>query len=162
MTRDYEATGLTFVEDKPRNWAQGGECVQQMADYIDARLMLHTYSTANVRNIFLLDIGANCGAQANYPTNLQYTVEAIKAKYANAEIFISFPWVRGMEASNAQLHTYIDNVIALHPDYCFPGDDECIWMEGGDNGATMSTDGVHYSDAGYVAKRAAVRAIIGY
>jgi hypothetical protein len=40
--------------------------------------------------------------------------------------------------------------------------DERVWLEGGDDGATMTTDGVHYSSAGQTACAAAWQTVLGY
>ncbi len=78
----------------------------------------------------------------------QYVIDALKAAYIGAKIYLAKPWVRN-EDVNADIQAgWIDTIVANNPGVVFAGHDERIWLKGADNGATMTTDGVHYSVAG--------------
>jgi len=47
------------------------------------------------------------------------------------------------------------------PGVAYLGHDERVWLEGGDDGATMTTDGRHYSAAGQAECAAQWRSVIG-
>lgn len=57
---------------------------------------------------------------------------------------------------------WIDAIIADYPGRCYAGHDERIWLEGGDNGATMTYDGTHYSAAGQAECVNQWKTILGY
>lgn len=86
-------------------------------------------------------------------------LDALHARWPLAQIGVSHVWYRGKTAECAALNGWIDTVLADgRLDWTYPGDDESVWLEGGDDGATMTMDGVHYSAAGQTEKDVRVRA----
>jgi len=92
-----------------------------------------------------------------------YTVlDAIHAKWPNALCYISRPWAQGEDADADTLAARIATVVAARSTFARLGDDERVWLKGADNGATNTTDGVHYSTAGHAACAAAKQTVMGY
>jgi hypothetical protein len=56
---------------------------------------------------------------------------------------------------------WIDTLIVARA-YVRAGPDERVWLKGQDDGATNTTDGVHYSAAGQTACAGKWRALLGY
>jgi hypothetical protein len=162
------AAGIYFVEDTPRNWAVGSSTIAIAESSIDSWLLSHTVNARNDHNIFFLNWGINeiengGIVEANWKASYLYVIDAIRTKYANAEIYITKPWGRGYTADCNTLAGYIDAIVAARSTFCHVGDDERTWLEGGDDGATNTRDGIHYSDvAGQTAKVTAIRAVLGY
>ncbi len=100
--------------------------------------------------------------QAIWQNDYIFIVDSIHARCPNAIIFLSFPWRQNYDGNCAIIHGWIDNVIAARPLYVLAGDDEAVWLKGGDNGATNTVDGVHYSAAGALADAAAKIVALGY
>lgn len=111
----------------------------------------------------LLNIGANdaSAAEAAWKANVNSVLDAIHAKFPTALVYITKPWRRDAVAAMNTLAGWIDTVVAGRA-FARAGDDERTWMEGGDNGATNTTDGIHYSVAGQTAAAAQKQAILGY
>ena len=127
--------------------------------YLDAQLPLIT--TPNV-NIVLSTLGVNdiaVTSEANFKADYLYIVDKIKARFPSANMYLSKVWKQGADPAN--VNTWIDYVIAQRS-FCNAGHNETGWLEGGDNGATMTSDGVHYSDAGKTECAAQWKTILGY
>lgn len=137
-----------------------------MKNDIDANIALHAPLDGYViRNTFLINIGANdvlISDLSQWKTNYQYVISALVAKWPDAEIFLAKPWRRGYGARCDMVATWIDELIAANPSSCFVGHDERSWLEGGDDGATMTTDGLHYSVAGQTECANQWKTILGY
>jgi len=103
----------------------------------------------NYDDVFI-DLGVNDSTpgDATWQSNYAYIVDAIHTKWPSAKIIISYPWKRSWGASTAACHTAIDAMLSTRGPWAVAGDDEAVWLEGGDNGVTMTSDGVHYSTAG--------------
>lgn len=75
--------------------------------------------------------------------------DAVHARFANARIWVMRPWsALGADASYDVMAGDIATAVADRSSYTFVGPDERVWLKGGDDGATMTLDGVHYSAAG--------------
>ena len=154
-----------WIENTPRDsWAFGGATATSIEDTIDASIAIHSDADGLNRNVFLANIGANDMPASRVPWmgSYQYIIDAIIAKWSDAEIFLVKPWRRGYEAESDSLAAWIDDLVAANPTTCSVGHDERIWLEGGDNGVTMSSDGVHYSTAGQAECANQWKAILGY
>jgi hypothetical protein len=166
LNADYNSSpGLRFEENVNtsgvRAFANGGDGSYMMSLRIDSGISAFTVKGYADYNLFLLNIGANDfvlgTSEADFKTYVQNAVNDLVGKYANAKILISKPWRRGYGAQADTMAGWIDDLIAANPGVLFFGDDERVWMEGGDDGATMTFDGIHHSDLGVTAKIAAVR-----
>lgn len=165
LNTDYVATRAYYSEDVPRGWAIGAQTVGTMKTLIDAKIAEHTYYSYFEKNTFFINLGINdfdsMPLEATWESDYLYIIDALRSKYPNAEIYITKPWMVGHTAEANTMAGWIDTIVAARA-FCHVGDDERTWLEGGDNGATMTSDGVHYSAAGQIAKVAALRAVIGY
>ena len=158
----YTVSGLHWTL---ANQAVGGETVAQAAAIIDAKLTAMNVTNANESDIRVLaNWGANdvstLPAEATWKANYATIIDAVVAKWPTAKVYLVKPWRRGEAADCNTLAGWIDDLVALYPGVAFVGHDERTWLEGGDDGATMTTDGVHYSTAGQAAAAAQWEAII--
>ena len=148
-----------------RDWAISGSTVAVIKGQIDALLSAHA-SNSDVDNLFIMNLGVNemssLPDSAVWATNYLYIIDAVRAKYSNAVVYLSRPWKRGYAAQSDIVAGWIDAIVVARPTFVSVGDDERVWLENGDDGATMTTDGVHYSTAGQAAKITAVRAVLGF
>lgn len=114
----------------------------------------------------LLNLGVNdwdAGAtKAAWESDMTTIIHGIHAKFPSMQVYISRPWQRGHDTDATTYSGWIDDLIAADPSYVHGGDDEAVWLKGGDNGATNTSDGKHYSAAGETAKAAATKTAIGY
>jgi hypothetical protein len=155
-----------WEENIPRGWAVGGRTVALAKAAIDADIASHTVNADVERNVFLVNLGANDVAyiptKSQWKSDYQYIIDAIVAKWANAEIFIAKAWRRNYAANCDSLASWVDELIAENPTTCFSGHDERTWLEGGDDGATMTTDGIHYTSTGSAECARQWKTILGY
>jgi len=101
-------------------------------------------------NLGVNEIGAP-PASATWRANYQTIIDAVHAKWAIAVIYIAYPWRQGFDANAAVLHGYIDQLLTDNVGLCVAGPDEVAVIQPPDDGATNTTDGIHYSAAGNVA-----------
>lgn len=159
------ATRNVFAEDTPRNWAVGGYKLSTLKSSFDAFMLEHAgkASSTGDKFLFFINVGANdvssAIVEATWKTNYNYIIDAILTEYPTGKIYITKPWRRDYGTECDTLAGYIDDIVATYaisnPDHVYVGDDERIWMEGGDDGATMTSDGIHPSAAGEIAAAAA-------
>jgi hypothetical protein len=158
---------MIFTEENPRNWAVGGTDIIEAAAAIDGWLINHTINPIKDKNIFLINFGiitAIGETEANFKSSYLYIIDAIKVKFPDAKIYLTYPWstVAQVGTRPALVKPWIADIIAARSTFVFEGDDENVWLEGGDDGATNTSDGCHYNAAGQAAKIVAVRAVLGY
>lgn len=168
LNADYNADGIYFSSVSPGNKGLSGKTVADVAALIDGWMEVANYYP-NMGNVVLINLGTNDYHAGYLPDSAQwvadysYIINSIKTKFPNAEFFVSKLWRVGEDTYTTQtMANRVDAVIALHPDYIYAGDDERIWLENGDNGATMTSDGTHYSVAGNAAKLTQIRTILGF
>lgn len=158
---------LNITEGDP--WAKtgfvatSGATVASKQASIDADLLLITVGSPNV---ILCNLGANdvqvaLPAEATWEANYLYILDAMRAKWPSAIMYVTKVWVRGFLANCNTIAGWIDTVVASRS-WLMAGDDERIWLEGGDNGVTMTTDGLHYSAAGFTEKVQQAKTLMGY
>lgn len=75
-------------------------------------------------------------------------LDYLHARFPNARVWVMYPWRADLPTQSATLHGWIDEVLATRADFASAGPDEAVWLENGDNGATYTVSGVHYSVAG--------------
>lgn len=89
--------------------------------------------------------------------------DLIHARFPQARIFVARPWMRaGADADYDTLAAGIATAVAERPGFAFVGMDERVWLKGADDGATMTTDGTHYSAAGAAEAAAQWATVLGY
>ena len=89
-------------------------------------------------------------------------VDQVHAKWPYARVYVTRTWNMNNVPDNDAQAALTAGVCATRSTYCLLGDDERVWMEGGDGGATMTVDGVHYSAAGQAAAAVAKQTVLGY
>jgi len=100
--------------------------------------------------------------QTQWKANLTAMLDAIHAKWPAAAVYVTRPWVRGFDSDCNTLAGWISDVVATRATFAAVGDDERVWLKGADNGATMTSDGLHYSVAGNTEKAAQMKTLLGY
>ena len=145
------------------NGGVGGDTVALAATGIGARLAAfdELSPVAVLCNWGANDVGA-LPAEATWKANYLAIIDSCVAKWPQAKVYLTRPWRRGYAIQCNTLAAWIADIVAARPGIAFAGDDERVWLEGGDNGATMTVDGIHYSAAGQTAKAAATKAAMGY
>ena len=107
------------------------------------------------------DVGA-LPAEATWKANYLAIIDAIVAKWPQAKVRLSRPWRRNYGSQCNTIAGWIADIVAARPGVASIGDDERAWLEHGDDGATRTSDGIHYNDAGNPEKAAQALATTGY
>jgi lysophospholipase L1-like esterase len=146
--------------------ARGGATIASQQALIDADLATMTAAGNIWIRSIIVNFGANdvssLPAEATWKANLDYVLDALHVKYPNASVYVTRPWRRGFAAECNTLATWIAAELVARSTWAFVGDDERVWLEGGDDGATMSVDGIHYSTAGQAVAASQRKTAIGY
>ena len=100
--------------------------------------------------------------ETTWKTQYQYIIDACHTKFPTAIIYITKPWQRGHDADAVTMGGWIDDLIAANSTIMFLADDETGWLEGGNDGATMTLDGTHFSTAGQIEKKNQMLTVMGY
>lgn len=91
-----------------------------------------------------------------------HIIDLFRAKWPGTAIYIVKPWRRTYNANCDILAGWIDDILALYPSGVYAGHDERDWLENGDDGATYTSDGTHYNDAGQAVCFNLWKTILGY
>jgi lysophospholipase L1-like esterase len=94
-------------------------------------------------------------------------LDMVHTKWPSAKVYLMRVWKRLVDANWAAEiaainDTYIPALAAAHAGWCFVGPDERIFLEAGDDGASLTTDGIHANHDGYIAYASAWLATLGY
>jgi hypothetical protein len=111
-------------------------------------------------NLGVNDVSAGTN-EATFKANTLYIIDALHARFPNAQIYLARVWKAGEDAGCAALNGWIDYVITQRT-FCHAGHDESVWAKGADNGATMYVDGPHYSAAGKTECANQWKTVMGY
>lgn len=139
-------TGKSWREIQPR-YGLSGYAVSGMKLYIDSNLanVVGTPSKVCV-NIGTNDIAANTTPDATtWKANLTSIIDSLRAKWPSADIYVAKPWRQGSDSAATAVAGYVDAVVATYGSHVFVGHNESVWVKGGDNGAAMLLDTVHYN-----------------
>lgn len=142
--------------------ARNGSTVASMKALVDADLA--AMSGPSVSKV-LFNLGANevgTVAEATWEANVLYILDAFRAKWPSVEVYIARPWRRGFDADCDDIAAWIDVVVAARS-FAHLGPDERVTIKAGDDGATNTWDGVHYSvPVGATAWAEAWKTTLGY
>lgn len=148
-------------QETPTRFATGGYTAANMHTYIDANLAAESGTAHTVT----INLGANdvnsVPAEATWKADMVGIIDPIRAKWPSAKIYIAKAGRQGFATECNTLAGWIDDVIALYASGVYAGPDERDWMEGGDDYATYTTDGTHYSATGVIECASQWRTIIG-
>lgn len=87
-------------------------------------------------------------AEATWKANYKYIIDAMLAKWPTITVYLAKPWMRDYTAECNTIAGWIDDIIADYSGEVLLGHDERVWLEGGDDGVTMTLEGIHYNAAG--------------
>jgi lysophospholipase L1-like esterase len=144
---------------------RAGATVASMKALVDGDLLYMPKTPAPDYLLFNLgvnDIGAGLPAEAVWEANVLYIIDAFRVRYPNVKVYLMRPWYRAHLAEANTLAGWIDVIVAARPGIAFVGPDERVWMAGNDDGATMTTDGTHYSAAGNAECARQWQTVLGY
>jgi hypothetical protein len=129
--------------------AVGGQTVATMKLRVDADLAAAEGTPTRIAsNLGANDLISGIPAEATWKTNYQYIIDAFHTKWADAKIYLAKPWVRNYDANALTMAGWIDDLVTANSGVVFVGHNENIWMKSDDNGAAMTSEGIHYSTAG--------------
>lgn len=137
--------------------ARVGRSGAVLADFqstVDADLAAKT----GTPDFAIVNIGVNDIAslpdEATWKSNYGYVLDAIHTKWAACTILVAYPWEQGQDTNANTMAGWIDTVLSTRA-WAAVGLDERVTIKGDDDGATNTSDGLHYSDAGQAAAAAA-------
>lgn len=152
-------TAATANVQSPWKIAVGGRTTASAKAACDAELAAATVGTPDV---ILYNLGINDGTiDPTWDTNTAYIWDAMHTKWPSATIYVVRPWAVGNDAQYNTIASHQDALMATRA-WVRAGVDERVTVKGSDNGATMTTDGVHYSTAGHSAMKSAWIAALGW
>ncbi len=130
------------------NTGVGGRTVQTTVDNLTTAL-----PASRLDDPFLLiNLGVNDAlalpSQSAWVANYLTIIDAAIARWPGVHIYIMRVWGEPRAVNCAVINGWIDGLITARPANVFYGPDETIWLQGNDDGATMTYDGIHYRDAG--------------
>lgn len=133
----FALTNIGAAASTAAYWAAG----------IDAALAaINTNHSVVLVNIGVNDFGV--ATEAAWKADMAYTLDAVHTRWPHAAVYLMRPWKRGFNATADTYATWIADLIVTRSSWLFSGPDERSWLKGADDGATMTTDGIHYSVAG--------------
>lgn len=132
------------------NTGGGGDRLADMTAKVPAIIANAPTGIGTTR--ILINIGVNdfssLPSEATWKANLGGALDQLHTAFPSALVYVTRPWKRGFDATATTVASWNDDVIATRSSWAFVGDDERAWLKGTDNGTTMTSDGVHYSEAG--------------
>lgn len=145
----------------PDGRAVSGSTAANWATWITAEMLkANGAAPAVLINLGVNDWNSALPDETTWKADMTTVLHAIHARMPSSEIYIMYPWDVGHDSDAATVHTWIDDLIAADPSYVNAGPDEAVWLKAGDNGATNTSDGKHYSAAGQTACSTAWQAVL--
>lgn len=142
-----------------------GGTVATMKARVDADLAALTNPITPAYLLFNLgvnDVSQGLPAEATWKANAGYILDAFHTRWPSINVYVMKVWDRqGPQNDLDTLNTWIDAVVAARVGWAHVGPNEQVWLEGGDDGATMTYDGVHYSASGNAACAAQWKTVLG-
>lgn len=125
--------------------------------------------------MFLVNFGVNdlfTGSEVTpesvFKTNYLALIDAVRAKYPYSVFYLARPWRAQVAPNFADANAIFDTMagwiadVAAARSNVFLGHDERAWLNNGNNGATYTTDGVHYNTAAQTRVRDEWLEVLGY
>lgn len=147
----------------PRRIAISGIDTATMVGRCDADIA--GYAGIDPPSDIIINLGANdvngSTLAANWNVNTRYLINAYHTAYPGANIRLTKIWKRSCAVAIASANALIDT---MYGDYSWlkPGINETTFLEGGNDGATYTSDGVHPNTAGYALEATAWKTVMGY
>lgn len=150
-----------FLESPLRQGVSGTDTATTKTN-IDTTLAARATSPAP--DFVLINLGANdvptLPLQVTWEANTAYILDAIHVKWPATPCRLTIAWRRTYDANCDTLATWLAAVVLPRATWAAIGVDERIVIKGGDDGATMTADGTHYSEAGRQAMGVAWLAVL--
>lgn len=146
------ATGQRWRDIYPRP-AYNGQTLAQLVAHLSADIAALNEGTPTY---WLLNVGANdvvsLPAEATWKANLRTYLQTVHTALPDCLIYIMQVWRRNEAADCDTLDGWIVDVVAEAEflSYAFVGPDERVFLEGGDDGVTNTSDGIHPNAAGAI------------
>lgn len=132
--------------EKPFRFGISGYTVAQMLTYCQTNLAAQWLTP----NIIAINLGANdvqaLPAEATLKASYVALIDLLRAKWPSVQIYLARVWRQSNPTECNTFATWIADIVATYPSGVHVGMDERVWLEGGDDGATYTTDGTHYSE----------------
>lgn len=110
-----------------------------------------------------VNVGANnCATTIDsvFTNNYANILDSLHAKYPAAPVYVTKIFAKScLQLTNVQ--SCATGLIAARSSWCFPGTDESVFLENGDNGATYMFDSTHPNHWGYQKTAEQWRAVLG-
>lgn len=160
LTADLRVGQGNYWGEAPGRFQIDGSSVDTMDTYVAANLDDEVEEPTYI--LFNLGVNDMATAEGAFKASCRSIFTAFYAKWTNAKIYVMRVWRQGFDAECATLNGWLDDLIA-EQSYIYTGPDESVWLENGDDGATYTTDGIHYTNPGGCQLAADQwRAAIGY
>lgn len=121
-------------------------------------------SQTRIPTRILVTLGANDVAgtlvEATWKADYLDVLDRFHAAWPDAVVYLSRPWVRTATTDVDTVAGWIADIQAARPTFVQLGPDQRVWLENGDDGATLTTDGIHLSAAGQLAADPAWYAVL--
>jgi hypothetical protein len=134
------------------------------ADDVASSIAATLAAQPNNHTIICYNIGVNdfgVATEAAWIADVQAVADAIHTRWPAAVFYVMRPWKAGFDSTADTYAGWIDTIAASRT-FIELGPDERVWLKGGDNGATNTMDGIHYSAAGQTACAAAWQTTLGF
>ena len=142
--------------------ARGSNTAAQMKALVDADLAtIGATPTYILMNLGSVELALGMPVEAQFETDYGYILDAFHTKWPNVKVYCHRPWYANHEADSNLIAGYIAVVLSTRGSFAYVGPDERVWAKGSDNGATMTSDGLHYSYAGAIKAAAQWRSVLG-
>lgn len=140
---------IAMCREYPTRIATAGFTTQDAKDDVDTNLAAATGTPTYI----LYNLGANdvsdwAAQEPAIVTNMRYIWDAMHTQWPNAHIYVMRVWVRDYETQCDEYAARVVTAMSGRESYVHLGPDERIFLEGGDDGATYTSDGIHPNDAG--------------
>lgn len=142
------------------NLGTGGNTAHNAQINIDTQLAALSENHA----VVLINLGVNDfdnATETAWKADILYVADAIHTKWPQTVVRMMRPWKRSNDATADTYAGWIADIIAART-FIVAGPDERTWLKGADDGATMTTDGIHYSAAGETECAAQWKSNLGY
>lgn len=162
LVHDASLAGPRAVVQSPAKNGVSGSTVAIRQGTIDSDLSGLTGTPTHILSNLGANDAASLPAEATWKANYLYILDAMHTKWPGATIYVTRPWRRNYGANCNTLAGWIADIVAARTSFLRLGDDERVWLEGGDDGATNTSDGTHYSAAGVLVAATQRQAIMGW
>lgn len=158
-------TNLNTATSPTTTWAQDNDARAAQTASGEAAVLASDLAAQPANHIAVLfNLGVNDfvgGVEATWIADVQAIADACHVRWPSATFYLMRPWKRSFNATADTYAGWINTVVGSRT-FCALGPDERVWLKGADDGAAMTTDGIHYSAAGEAECAAQWKTVLGY